>query len=222
MSSRSPRPPSRPTQGRPTETNRSTGRVVTPDGRSRGRPVQKRRRPLWIWALAALGVVVLVVAGVLLSRRTSTANVALDNVTTYPNLARDHDETNLTYPQTPPVGGAHNPRWENCGIYDQPIQNEYGVHSLEHGAVWITYQPDLPTADVEKLRALVRGHKSILLTPYPGLPSKVVASAWGVQLKADGASDPHIAAFIAKYENGPQTPEPGAACSGGVGNPVDR
>src|SRR3954469_15859448 len=107
MSSKSSRPPSRPTQGRPPETNRSTGRAPATDGRSRGRPVQKRRRPLWIWALAALGVVVLVVAGVLLSRRTSTANVPLDNVTTYPNLARDHVETKVTYPQTPPVGGPH-------------------------------------------------------------------------------------------------------------------
>jgi hypothetical protein len=62
----------------------------------------------------------------------------------------------------------------------------------------------------------------VLLSPYQDLPSKVVASAWGVQLKLDSASDPRIAAFIDKYERGPQTPEPGATCRSGVGTPVER
>jgi hypothetical protein len=164
-------------------------------------------------------VVVLVGGGVALLRR-SGGSADLSGVQQYSNLSRDHVIQNVTYPQTPPVGGPHNSMWQNCGIYDKPVQNEHAVHSLEHGAVWITYQPDLPADQVEKLRSLVRGHSYVLLSPYPNLPAKVVISAWGVQLKVDSASDARLPAFIAKYEQGTQTPEPGATCRGGVGTPI--
>jgi hypothetical protein len=152
----------------------------------------------------------------------TAAAPAADNggIQTFTNLSRDHVDGPVTYPQVPPVGGPHNPVWMNCGIYDKPIPNENAVHSLEHGAVWITYLPDLPEAAVEQLRGLVRGHDHALLSPYPGLPAPVVASAWGVQLRATGADDPRLAKFVATYENGPQTPEPGAVCSGAKGVPL--
>ena len=34
--------------------------------------------------------------------------------------------------------GEHNPVWQNCGFYNKPVRDESAVHSLEHGAVWIT------------------------------------------------------------------------------------
>lgn len=141
-------------------------------------------------------------------------------VVTYPNLARTHVTGPVKYPQVPPVGGPHNATPLNCGIYDTPVPNENAVHSLEHGAVWITYLPSLSAADVARLRSLVSGHDHALLSPYPGLPSPVVASAWGLQLKVQRATDPRLAQFLQKYEQGPQTPELGASCSGGVGNPI--
>ena len=197
---------------RPTRFSKSTQR--------RGRATQTRAGQRRIWVLAGVGIALLVV--VLLLFRSQSAVVDVEGVMTFDNLPRAHQEGQLTYPQTPPVGGNHNPVWQNCGIYDQPIQNENGVHSLEHGAVWITYQPDLPAQDIEQLRSLVRGRPYTLLSPYPGLPAPVVASAWGVQLKVDSASDSRLAQFIAKYAQGPQTPEPGAPCTGGVGTPISR
>ncbi len=59
------------------------------------------------------------------------------------------------------------PQWLNCGIYDQPVLNENAVHALEHGAVWITYNPDLSADDVQKLRDLMPS-SYIVLSPYPG------------------------------------------------------
>ncbi|CAN5649724.1 hypothetical protein BH10CHL1_BH10CHL1_36490 [soil metagenome] len=138
----------------------------------------------------------------------------------FPNEARDHQIGPLSYAQTPPVGGIHNPVWQNCGIYGDPIPNENAVHSLEHGGVWITYQPSLAAADVETLRGLVRGHDHALISPYPNLPAPVVISAWGLQVQVPSAADPRLALFIKTYENGPQTPEPGATCSGGTGTPL--
>ncbi|MCA1688251.1 MAG: DUF3105 domain-containing protein, partial [Actinobacteria bacterium] len=63
-----------------------------------------------------------------------------------------HTEADVDYAQTPPAGGEHNPVWQNCGFYEEPVRDELAVHSLEHGAVWITYLPDLPQDEIERLR----------------------------------------------------------------------
>ena len=151
---------------------------------------------------------------------TTAVNLA-SRVQRYDVPSRNHVQGRVTYPQTPPVGGDHNPVWMNCGVYSSPVVTEAAVHSTEHGAVWITYRADLAQAQVDKLVKLVRGKPYVLLSPWAAndLPSPVVASAWGLQLKADSADDPAIAAFIAMYAGGPQAPEPGAPCSGGFGNP---
>jgi len=94
-----------------------------------------------------------------------------------------------------------------------------GVHSLEHGAVWVTYQPTLPAAQVATLQKLVKANSYALLSPYEGIKSPVVASAWGKQLALPSADDPRLAVFLRTYLQGPQTPEPGAACTGGTGTP---
>jgi hypothetical protein len=133
--------------------------------------------------------------------------------------ANVHTEENVDYEQTPPAGGPHNPVWQNCGFYDKPIRDENAVHSLEHGAVWISYLPNLPQDEIERLRDLTESNHYVLVSPYPDLDSPVVASAWGKQLALESAEDPALERFIQVYVQGPQTPEPGAPCSGGVGRP---
>lgn len=139
----------------------------------------------------------------------------IEGVQTFDYNAGDHRTGALVYAETPPAGGAHNASWQNCGVYDQPLYNEYAVHSLEHGAVWITYRPDLPADEVAALKALVDGRPYTLLSPYEGLPSPVVISAWNAQLPVERASDERLKPFLDKYEQGPTAPERGAACSGG-------
>ena len=172
----------------------------------------------WGWVIVGLVVVLVIVTGVwLIQLQSSSGNI--NGIVTYNNLSRGHVTGTVKYAQLPPVGGDHNAVWQNCGIYSQPITNENAVHSLEHGAVWMTYQPSLDAASIAQLQSLVRGHDHALLSPYPGLPSPVVISAWGVQLQVKSATDPRLAQFVSKYEQGPQTPEPGATCSGGTGTP---
>jgi len=118
----------------------------------------------------------------------------------------------------PPVGGDHDPVWQNCGIYTEPVGTANAVHSLEHGAVWVTYRPDLSEDQVDTLTDLVEGEPYALLSPFENLAAPVVLTAWGVQLELDRADDPRAAVFLAKYLQGEQTPEPGAACSGGIGD----
>jgi hypothetical protein len=133
-----------------------------------------------------------------------------------------HSATDIDYDRLPPAGGPHDPIWQNCGIYAEELRQEHVVHSQEHGAVWITYRPDLSVADIEHLREVVRGRAYVILSPYATQDSAVVASAWGVQLRVEEATDERIEQFIVKYAQGPQTPEPGAACEGGVGAPIDK
>jgi hypothetical protein len=142
-----------------------------------------------------------------------------DGVETFDVVGRTHVQLPVSYPQLPPVGGPHAPVWQNCGFYETPVANENAVHSMEHGAVWITYQPHLPKDQVDLLHGLVRGHSYVLVSPSPDLPAAVVASAWGRQLRVDSADDPRLDQFVQAFEKGPQTPERGAPCDGGIGSP---
>ena len=173
---------------------------------------------LW-WFLILGGGAVITVAVILLLLQPAAPVGLLDGMVTYNIASGQHSEAPQTYPQTPPAGGVHSAVWQNCGIYDQPVRNENAVHSLEHGAVWLAYRPDLPAAAIDTLRGLARGHSHVLLAPYPDLPQPIVATAWGLQLPVQDASDSRLPLFVARYEKGPQTPEPGAVCTGGTGTP---
>lgn len=148
-----------------------------------------------------------------------TTPADLPGLKVFSNLGHNHVSGTVDYPQTPPVGGDHAPVWQNCGFYSKPIVKEQGVHSMEHGAVWITYSPDLPADQVAVLRDLAKGQTYLLMSPFPGLPSPVVATAWGLQLGLPSANDPGLAAFVKHYRDGPQSREPGAPCSGAFGTP---
>ncbi|MFC6085016.1 DUF3105 domain-containing protein [Sphaerisporangium aureirubrum] len=174
---------------------------------------KERRTAMLMWGSGAFVIVLLVglVGYYVINER---ARSSLDGVSSYTYKGAGHVASKVTYKENPPVGGQHNPSWQLCQVYDVPINSENAVHSMEHGAVWITYRPDLPKAEVEKLKALVTTDY-ILLSPYPGLPSPVVVSSWNHQLKLNSADDPRLPKYITKYKQNPSTtPEYGATCSG--------
>lgn len=133
-------------------------------------------------------------------------------------LGRKHVETPVKYEMNPPVGGDHNPRWMNCNgdVYTNPIPEVNAVHSLEHGAVWVTYNDKAAKADVDKLAAKVAKTPYTLMSPDKEQTGAIMLSAWGKQLTVDTADDARVATFLTKYVQGAQTPEPGAACTNGL------
>lgn len=139
---------------------------------------------------------------------------------TFTDLEQTHVDTPVDYPQTPPVGGPHNPVWQTCAFYDSAIMTERGVHSMEHGAVWITYSPDLDATSIDTLRALQASGEEVLVSPFEGLPTPVVASAWGKQLQVQSADDPALAQFVRYFDDGPQTPEKNTPCAQGTDETV--
>jgi hypothetical protein len=88
------------------------------------------------------------------------------------------------------------------------------VHSLEHGAVWITYDPEALSEDeVGTLAELVEGQSGRMMSPYAGLDSPVSIQSWNHQLKVDSADDPRIAQFADFLTLNPEFyPEVGASC----------
>ncbi|MFC9112298.1 DUF3105 domain-containing protein [Streptomyces sp. NPDC057092] len=133
-------------------------------------------------------------------------------------LDRNHVTKTVDYPVTPPVGGDHNPVWMNCDgdVYEDEINATNAVHSLEHGAVWVTYNGDAPERDVEALAAKVKKTPYTLMSPVDGQKDPLVLTAWGHQRTVTGADDPAVDAFLEKFVQGQQTPEPGAACTNGL------
>lgn len=134
-------------------------------------------------------------------------------------MSAGHVTTQVKYAQDPPAGGEHAPVWLNCATYGEPVPKENAVHSMEHGAVWVTYRPNVPQAQVRALKEQL-GDTYEILSPYPGLPAPVVASAWGRQLRLTGPDDKRLSAFVQAYRLGEQTPESGAPCTGGTDGPT--
>ena len=129
-------------------------------------------------------------------------------------ISRNHVAGPVAYEQTPPNGGDHNAAPQQCAVYTEPIAPEHAVHSLEHGAVWITYNDSVPEDQVEELTDKANGDPYVLLSPIPEQTSPINLSAWGRRLSVDSAGDSRIDDFIEGYTSGPQTPERGAACIG--------
>ncbi|MFE1800394.1 DUF3105 domain-containing protein [Streptomyces sp. NPDC059517] len=133
-------------------------------------------------------------------------------------LTQNHVSKPVSYPMNPPVGGDHNQAWMTCdgSVYTKAIPNENAVHSLEHGAVWITYNDKAADADVKTLADKVAKTPYTLMSPVEDQAGALMLSAWGKQLTVEKASDPRVQQFLTKYVQGPQTPEPGAACTNGI------
>ncbi|WP_237657177.1 DUF3105 domain-containing protein [Agreia sp. COWG] len=184
---------------------------------------QKRQRLIGIitGSVAAVAVLGLLIGFVVTSAtpKPDPSSIAIDGLQTYPGLTANHVTTAVDYPQNPPVGGDHAARWLNCGVYTESVPNENAVHALEHGAVWVAYDPaQLDEAALERVRSTLPD-SYIVVSPVDDLDSPIVASAWGAQIALENADDPRLALFIDRFWRSNDAPEPGAACTGGIDAP---
>ncbi len=141
-----------------------------------------------------------------------------EGIEVYPATTNKLTEGPIEYDRSPPTNGRHDPLWQNCGAYEQPIKDRHAVHSMDHGVVWITHQPDLPAAQVEELRSY-GDEDYVIVSPYPGQDAPVVATSWRVQLELDGAGDPRLRQFVDEFRSSEIAPLSGNRCESGVGNP---
>lgn len=193
------------------------------------RQLAKRRRSKLVWWVvgitAAIVVIALVVASIVLApapaptyERGDSDGSSIEGIETFENTA-NHVEGAVDYAQTPPAGGDHNAIWLNCGVYTEPVPNENAVHALEHGAVWVTYDPaQVSDDDIATLEAELPSTYTVL-SPYEGMDTPIAVSAWNAQIKVDSADDERIEQFIRAYWRSTNAPEPNAACTGAYDAP---
>lgn len=136
----------------------------------------------------------------------------------YPATTNASVEGPIDYDRHPPTNGDHAPIWQNCGFYEQPIQDKHAVHSMDHGVVWITYRPNLPEQQIRALRPY--GNENyVIASPYPRQNAPVTATSWRVQLELDSANDPRLRRFVNDFKISELAPLSGNRCTLGVGTP---
>jgi hypothetical protein len=184
----------------------------------------KREMMLVKWVSIGLAVAVIGAIGFLTVNwlQDRDLNREPEGVAVYEYSGSNHIEGDIDYAaqadyngEIPPAGGAHNSTPQQCAVYDGQIRQEAAIHSLEHGAVWITYQPGLPEDQINALKDLVEGDPYMMISPYEGLPAPIVLTAWNHQLQMQSFDKDTVERFMRSYKNKRGiTPEFGASCSG--------
>jgi len=170
--------------------------------------------------LAIQGAVVAVVAAFIYfiaSGVGSELSGVPDGVQAVAVNAPEHVEGEIDY-DGHPAGGEHNAQWLNCGFYSAPVAEENAVHSLEHGAVWITYPLGADPGVVDRLAGYA-GRSKVLVSPVDGQAVPIIVTSWGNQMEVEEPDDARIAQYIVEFAGAASAPEPGGACTGGVGVP---
>ena len=79
-----------------------------------------------------------------------------------------------TYPSIPPTSGPHNPQTARAGVYDVSPPMDLVLHSLEHGAAVVWYNPDAPSDLTDQIRDFYGqkltdeavGQDRVIVAPY--------------------------------------------------------
>ncbi len=140
----------------------------------------------------------------------------LTGVEQYPSEGREHVPagTDITYNTMPPTSGPHYDQTASAGFYtDRPPLGEL-VHSLEHGAVIIYYEPTQITPEArENLERYATTHtgtwQSVIVVPTPveDPTAPYVLTAWRHKLSMNTYDTETVRAFIAEYVGrGPENP----------------
>jgi hypothetical protein len=188
---------------------------------------QRNKRELMIIKVVSISLAVIVLGAIAFTGftylRDRDLNQEPEGVVEFSYEEGNHQASPIDYSaqpdyqgEIPPAGGAHDNLTQQCDVYTQPINDATAIHSLEHGAVWITYQPTLPADQIEKLKDKAEGDDHMLMSPYPGLPAPIVLTAWEHQLQLQAFDNEKVEQFIRSYKRNPNlTAESGrASCAG--------
>jgi len=123
--------------------------------------------------------------------------------------------TDIDYDTVPPSGGTHyGGTWESAGFYAEEKELGSLVHSLEHGAVVVYYNPaEISDRGEEGLRGWASNQtgdwRSFIAVPNPNddPDATYVLTAWEKRLTMDEYDADKVRAFVAEYiGRGPERP----------------
>ena len=134
----------------------------------------------------------------------------------------------IEYGSNPPSSGTHYGTWAAFRNYDTPIERGFAVHSMEHGAVVLSYHCDDCDEEVAAVRALIEELgpdplccsgtscanpvSRLILMPDPELDTRFAAASWGFTLRA-GCFEPEV---FRAFVNAHRGRGPEAVCADGV------
>ena len=161
---------------------------------------------LIVAGLAVVGVTQLTGSDSDYSLTKDPSHPALDRVEQFESAGTDHVTGDVSYDRTPPLSGPHSPRAAQPGYYESAPQTERIVHSLEHGAVVIYYDPDAIDSTAEEfLRGLASRYQeafaSVIVAPHPAEDpeSSFVLTAWRHRLTLDSFDRDAVMAFSSEF-----------------------
>ncbi|PIR61956.1 MAG: hypothetical protein COU66_01010 [Candidatus Pacebacteria bacterium CG10_big_fil_rev_8_21_14_0_10_44_11] len=125
----------------------------------------------------------------------------------FPIEGRDHVSagTSVEYQTNPPTSGAHLGEAEDWGVYGKEIDDKAGVHGLEHGGIWISYN-EIAEEEKKMLEDIGKSNfQSVIVSPRSANEDKIVVVSWGRMMKLEVADKALIQKYIDTYKN--QAPE---------------
>lgn len=134
----------------------------------------------------------------------------------YPAQNREHIAVGAEHPaynSNPPSGGWHYGLTARKKFYDEPVEDGYIIHNLEHGDVWIAYHPRIPQQIKDGLKKFA--FSKILISPREANDTDIALVSWERvdRFNLDGGPLPEdrIRDFIKRYRNkGPERIPAGA------------
>lgn len=130
----------------------------------------------------------------------------IQDVEQFGSQGTEHVRGEVDYERIPPLSGPHHGGVVNAGYYEQRQSTEKLVHSLEHGAVVIYYDPDVITEEARSdLQQRASTHTgtwtSVIVVPSiqeePDAPYTL--TAWQHRLRLDEYDSDAVTAFLAEY-----------------------
>ena len=112
-----------------------------------------------------------------------------------------HTDQPVAYPMTPPVSGQHFQSAAPCGIHNEQIEDELFVHSLEHGAVAVLYDPEqVERATIRDIEGLVgEFNERTISAPYAGMDTPITVASWAEMMRLPDYDEGAIRAYIDEF-----------------------
>lgn len=205
---------------RPESRRGMTKGQIREERRERSRTRQRRKRSLLMFGGILFAIVF--IAALVVSPNLSPQSSGSRGVNTEGHIALDvddgrgHIDGNTPYAEvysvvpatsgphwagaTTPMGLPSPARW---GQYDGFLPDEILIHNLEHGGIGFHYDCEEECPEIVKALddLLPRNPSQYIMSPYPGLPSKVAITAWRHHLYLDEVDIDQILEFIEEYQD---------------------